>query len=65
MAGLQASNQQYEIQMNEHLDIFRRHSITKLASAKPGLIELRANNRTKEVFDAIEEDSNRISSLND
>ena len=51
--------------MAEYLDIFRRHNLAKLASAKPGLIETRVNNKTKEVFDGIEKDSARISSLND
>jgi hypothetical protein len=65
LRGLQVQNQQYEIQMADYLDIFRRHNIAKLASAKPGMIELRINNATKEVFDAIEDDSSRISALND
>lgn len=65
LSGLQVKNQQYETEMAEYLDIFRRHNLAKLASAKPGLIELRSNNKTKEVFDAIEADSKRISSLND
>ena len=65
LKGLQIQNQQYETEMSEYLDIFRRHNIAKLASAKPGLMETRVNNATKEVFDAIEADSNRISSLND
>ena len=65
LSGLQVKNQQYESQMAEYLDIFRRHNIAKLASAKPGMVQLRANNRTKEAFDAIEADSQRISSLND
>ena len=52
-------------QMSEYLDIFRRHNMAKLASAKPGMIEKRANIRTKEVFNAIEESSKHISSLND
>jgi hypothetical protein len=65
LKGLQIQNQQYEAEMSEYLDIFRRHNIAKLASAKPGLMETRVNNATKEVFDAIEADSNRISSLND
>ena len=62
---LTKKNQQYEQEQAEYLDIFRRHSLAKLASAKPGLITTRANKRTQEVFDAIEEDSKRISSLND
>lgn len=65
LTGLQVKNQQYEAEMAEYLDIFRRHNIAKLASAKPGMIELRFNNATKEVFDGIEEDSARISALND
>ena len=50
--------------MAEYLDIFRRHNLAKLASAKPGMIETRVNNKTKEAFDGIEEDSKRISNLN-
>ena len=65
LKGLQVKNQKYEEDMSEYLDIFRRHNVAKLASAKPGLIEIRFNNGTKEVFNAIQEDSNRISSLND
>ena len=65
LRGLQVKNQKYEEDMSEYLDIFRRHNVAKLASAKPGLIEIRFNNGTKEVFNAIQEDSNRISSLND
>ena len=65
LSGLQVRNQQYEEEMAEYMDIFRRHNLSKLASAKPGMIEVRANNKTKEVFDAIEADSQRISSLND
>lgn len=64
LSGMQIQNQQYETQMSEYLDIFRRHNIAKLASAKPGMIEKRVNIRTKEVFNAIEESSRRISSLN-
>ena len=65
LTGLQVRNQQYETEMSEYMDIFRRHNLSKLASAKPGMIEKRANTRTKEAFDAIEADSQRISSLND
>ena len=65
LSGLQVRNQAYESEMAEYMDIFRRHNLSKLASAKPGLIETRANTRTKEAFDAIEADSKRISSLND
>jgi hypothetical protein len=59
--GLQTKNQQYEAEMSEYLDIFRRHNLAKIASARPGSIEIKANNRTKEVFDAIEDISKSIS----
>ena len=49
--------------MNRYLDIFKRHNLTKLAAAKPGLIETRVNNGTKEVFEGIEQDSRNIDSL--
>ena len=63
-AALQEQNQQYESEMSEYLDIFRRHNLAKIASARPGQIQNQANARTKEVFDAIEEISNRISNPN-
>ena len=50
LSGLQIQNQQYEAEMSEYLDIFRRHNIAKLASAKPGLMETRVNNATKGWF---------------
>ena len=62
---LTSRNAQIEAEMNGYLDIFRRHNLNKLAIAKPGMIEKRANNKTKEAFDAIEDDSARISALND
>ena len=61
LGGLQARNQQAEAQMSEYLDIFRRHNLAKLASARPGSIQLRANRATKEVFNAIEDVSKSIS----
>ena len=65
LLNMQSRNAQIEAEKAEYLDIFRRHNVAKLASAKPGLIEIRFNNGTKEVFNAIQEDSNRISSIND
>ena len=61
---LTKKNQQYEQEQAEYLDVFRRHSLAQLASAKPGLVEKRVNNGTQEVFNAIEADSKRISNLN-
>ena len=60
---LQSKNQQIEAEMSRYLDIFKRHNLSKLAAAKPGLIETRVNNGTKEVFESIQEDSRNIDSL--
>ena len=51
--------------MSRYLDIFKRHNLSKLASAKPGLIETRFNKGTKDVFESIEEDSRSIDTLDD
>ena len=60
---LQSKNQAIEAEMSRYLDIFKRHNLSKLAAAKPGLIETRVNNGTKEVFESIEQDSRNIDSL--
>ena len=51
LGALQKKSQEAQKEMNRYLDIFKRHNLTKLAAAKPGLIEPRANKATKEVFD--------------
>jgi hypothetical protein len=63
LSELTTKNAEIEGEMNRYLDIFRRHNLTKLAAAKPGLIEPRINNATKEVFDGIKNDSKLISDL--
>ena len=60
---IQSRNQEIEKEMSRYLDIFKRHDLTRLAAAKPGLIEPRINKGTKDVFDSIEEDSRNIDSL--
>jgi len=59
-AMLQMSEKNKEIiaERDRYLDIFKRHDLSKLAAAKPGLIEPRVNNATKDVFDSLENDSN-------
>jgi len=58
-------NSQIEAEMNSYLDIFRRHNLNQLAIAKPGMIEKRVNNSTKQVFESIENDSKELDSLDD
>tara|TARA_Y100000114_G_C11540578_1_gene222415 strand:+ start:125 stop:520 length:396 start_codon:yes stop_codon:yes gene_type:complete len=62
---LSSRNAQIEQEMNGYLDIFRRHNLNKLAIAKPGLIETRANEATQKVFESIENDSKELDSLDD
>jgi len=62
---LQTKGQEIQQEMDRYLDIFKRHNLTKLAAAKPGLIETRVNKATKEVFDGIEKDSRDIDVLDD
>ena len=57
LGELTSKNAEIEAEMSRYLDIFRRHDLSKLAAAKPGLIEQRVNNATKEVFDSLETDS--------
>ena len=63
MSEMTKKSQMIQAEMNRYLDIFKRHSLTKLAAAKPGLIEKRANKGTKNVFESIESDSIIIDSL--
>lgn len=65
LTDLQQKNNEIQGEMNRYLDIFKRHNLTKLAAAKPGLIETRANKATKEVFDGIEQDSRDIDAADD
>ena len=46
-----------EAQMKDYLKIFKDHDLTRLARAKPGMIETRANKRTDEIFTVIENDT--------
>ena len=63
--NLVSKNAQIEQEMNQYLDIFRRHNLNQLAIAKPGMIEKRVNNSTKQVFESIENDSKELDSLDD
>jgi hypothetical protein len=65
LLNLQSQNQKIQSEMTRYLDIFKRHNLTKLAAAKPGLLEPRINKGTKNVFDSIEEDSRNIDDLDD
>lgn len=57
---LTEKNTTMQAEMDDYLSIFKRHDLTRLARAKPGLIEPRINKGTKDVFRAIENDSAEV-----
>ncbi len=65
MADLNIRSQAIQNEMTQYMDIFKRHKLPKLAAAKPGMIEKRANDATKAIFDTIEADSRDIDVLDD
>ena len=60
VSSLTNKNNEMQQEMDDYLSIFKRHDLTKLAKAKPGLIQPRINKGTKEVFDAIEDASREV-----
>ena len=63
--NLTARNAEIEGEMTRYLDIFKRHNLNKLAIAKPGLIEKRVNDGTKQIFITNENDSKQLDNLDD
>lgn len=57
---LTSKNASLTAERDEYLGIFKRHDMTRLARAKPGLIEPRINKGTADVFRQIEEDSREV-----
>lgn len=58
-------NQEIEAEAQRYLAIFARHNLSKLAAAKPGLIETRINKGTSDVFRTIEQDTTDIDAIDD
>jgi len=56
---------EWERQAKEAQQIFKDHNFTKLSRLRPGMIEDRANNKTAEVFRAVEQDSKDVANLDD
>ena len=57
---LTEKNNSMQAEMEDYLSIFKRHDLTRLARAKPGMVEPRINNGTKKVFEQIEKDSEEV-----
>lgn len=60
-SNLQASLNAAESEKSRYLGILSRHNFEKLATVKPGLMENRFNNGTKELFKGIEDETTRDS----
>ena len=60
MVGLQSRNQELNAERDSYMRIFADHDLTKLARARPGSIELRANRATADVFRSVEADSREL-----
>ena len=58
---LQTSLQEANAGLNEMRSKFARHDLTRLAIARPGLIQTRINNGTVEVFREIEQNTDNKS----
>jgi chromosome segregation ATPase len=50
-------NQELSNQVRDYMGVFRRHNLTRLAIAKPGLIENRINNGTQQIFQQLEQET--------
>ena len=60
VGDLTEKNNAMQQEMDGYLSIFKRHDMTRLARAKPGLIEPRINKGTQAVFRSIEEASREV-----
>jgi uncharacterized protein YjcR len=60
MGAMTNRNNELNQERDSYLRIFKDHDFTKLARARPGSIELRANRATEAVFRSVEEDSREL-----
>ena len=65
VGALTEKNGQLQAEKDQYLKIFRDHDFTKLARAKPGLIQPRVNIATADVFRQIEQDSRELQNADD
>jgi hypothetical protein len=63
--NLTVRNNELQKEKDRYLRIFKDHNLTRLARAKPGLIENRINKGTAEVFRQVENDTKNIMALDD
>ena len=60
MNALTQKNNTLQKDKDNAMRIFKDHNLTRLARARPGMIEKRANNKTSEVFRMLENDTKEL-----
>lgn len=65
MTQLSQRNNELQREKDNAMRIFRDHNLTRLARAKPGMIETRANKKTAEVFRDLENDTKELMDADD
>jgi len=65
MSKLTLANNELNKEKQNYLKVFKDHNLTRLARAKPGLIEKRINGGTAKVFRALENDTKELMDADD
>ena len=65
MSALTARNNELQREKDNAMKIFKDHNLTRLARAKPGMIEKRANAKTEQVFRELENDTKELMDADD
>jgi len=65
MSALTARNNELQREKDNAMKIFKDHNLTRLARAKPGMIEKRMNAKTEQVFRDLENDTKELMDVDD
>ena len=65
MSALTARNKELQREKDNAMKIFKDHNLTRLARAKPGMIETRMNAKTEQVFRDLENDTKELMDADD
>jgi hypothetical protein len=65
MNTLSLRNNELNQEKQNYLKVFKDHNLTRLARARPGMIEKRANNKTALVFRELENDTKELMGIDD
>jgi len=65
MSALTARNNELQREKDNAMKIFKDHNLTRLARAKPGMIEKRMNAKTEQVFRMLEDDTKELMDADD